>query len=129
VNILVFEPGASLYGVDFPADWGYGSVTVLNDPTPSEGTPTSSPVTGFCAPLTIAETINGTAGGIAVRTNPSYGDSYTFRVWSRGALDGDGDGYENAIDTCPFDVNADASPRTPLGDPDGDGIDSACDPT
>ena len=36
--------------------------------------------------------------------------------------------YENAIDTCPCDPNVDASPRTPLGNPDGDGIDSACDP-
>jgi hypothetical protein len=130
VNILVFEPGTSLYGVDFPADWGYGSVTVIGDPSALEGTPpTPNPITDLCAPLGIFETINGTAGAaVPIRTNPSQGGSYTFRVWSRGALDGDGDGYENAIDTCPLNVNADASPRTPLGDPDGDGIDSVCDP-
>ena len=130
VNILVFEPGTSLYGVDFPADWGYGSVTVISDPSALEGTPpTPNPITDFCAPLTTFESINATAGAaVPLRTNPSQGGSYTFRVWSRGALDGDGDGYENAIDTCPFDVNVDASPRTSLGDPDGDGIDSACEP-
>ncbi len=130
VNILVFEPGASLYGVDFPADWGYGSVTVISDPSALEGTPpTPNPITDFCAPLTTFETTNATAGAaVPIRTNPSQGGSYTFRVWSRGALDGDGDGYENAIDTCPSDVNVDPSPRTPLGDPDGDGIDSVCDP-
>jgi hypothetical protein len=133
VNILVFEPGTGLYGVDFPASWGYGSVTVVNDPTASDGTPTPSPITASCSPLSITETIYGAADGVALRTNPSVapGDFIipnTFRVWSRGAPDGDGDGYENAIDTCPFDVNVDGSPGTPAGDPDGDGIDSACDP-
>jgi hypothetical protein len=42
--------------------------------------------------------------------------------------DADGDGIENDLDTCPFDVN-EGDPRVPgSGDDDNDGIDNVCDP-
>jgi hypothetical protein len=99
LNFLVLEPAPSIADhPSFDADWGYGSLTVLNNPT----TPAApSPITDNCSPVASANTIFGEAGGAAVRTNPQYGDTYIFRSWSRGTRDNDGDGYENGIDTCP----------------------------
>ena len=62
-----------------------------------------------------------------MRRNPPFGGSYDFWTYASSLLDADGDGYENQIDTCPLDVNMDESPREGNG-PDGDGIDSVCDP-
>jgi len=118
LNFLVFEPGTSFPDhPSFPSDWGYGALTILNNPTTAAA---PSPITGNCTPVVSSNTIHGTADGLAVRTNPPYGGTYLFRSWSRGARDNDGDGIENARDTCPHAQN--------VGDGDGDGIDDACDP-
>ena len=135
INILVFEAGA-LPG--FPAAWGRPSVTVLNnigDPA-AEPTP-GGPITDFCTPLSTEYTKFGLSqdnpatgadeAGFEVRRNPHYGGTYPFRWYVESMLDAEGDGLENPIDTCPFDVNVDNSPKVDTG-PDSDGIDSACDP-
>ncbi|MDP2949739.1 MAG: thrombospondin type 3 repeat-containing protein [Chloroflexota bacterium] len=125
MNFLVFEPGTSLPGeAAFNASWGYPSVTVLNNPKAPLAPGT---ITDFCTLLESDNMVNGKAAdGTPYRTNPCAPDTYTFRSYSRGLPDADGDSYENALDTCPFKVNEDNDPRVDLG-PDSDGIDSACD--
>ena len=123
IQLLVFEPGAGPGGgIPSDPDWGYPSVTVLRDPTVP---PVPSPVTGLCSPTDTANTILGESGGFAIRTNPPYGGTYTFRSWSRGLPDADNDGFENGLDTCPFDPDTE-DPRTTRGS-DNDAI-GACDP-
>jgi hypothetical protein len=136
INLVVLDAG-DLSG--YPADWGRPIVTVLNnigDPLaePSQG----DPITDFCTPLVSDTTTFGLSednpetgeseAGYEVRRNPHYGGDYTFRWYAESMPDADGDGIENYMDTCPFDVNLDPSPKLPEGDPDNDGIDSACDP-
>ena len=127
LNFLVFEPGTNLGG-GIPSDpsWGYITVTVLN-----EGGVARPAVPGSladnCTELISNNTVNGEAGGVALRTNPPYGGTYVFRSWSRGQPDADGDGLENAFDTCPYVDNL-GDPRVAFsGDGDGDGLDTACD--
>jgi hypothetical protein len=135
MNFVVFEPGTTLHGQAFDASLGYGSVSVLNDPT-AELEPGS--ITDFCTPLASSTTVFGTSkdnpetaadeSGYVGRTNPSAGGDYVFTVYSLSQGDADGDGIENDLDTCPFDVN-EGDPRVAGdGDPDNDGLDSACDP-
>ncbi len=65
--------------------------------------------------------------GIPLFTNPEEG-TYTFTIITAGQRDADGDGYENTLDTCPFDINV-GNPRIKGdGDDDFDGLDAACDP-
>lgn len=65
--------------------------------------------------------------GVAISTNPAEG-TYTFTVIAAGQRDADGDGIENGMDTCAFDVN-EGDPRIKGdGDLDEDGLDAACDP-
>jgi hypothetical protein len=64
--------------------------------------------------------------GIPLFVNPQDG-TYTFTTVGVGQRDADGDGIENALDTCQFVPN-DGDPRTREGDQDTDGLDSACDP-
>jgi hypothetical protein len=133
INFLLFEPGTFLPNLPvFDPGWGYPSVTVLNPlavPIP--------PISDFCTPLEITRNIWGLSrdnfdtpvdeSGYEVRRNPPFGGSYDFWTYTSSLLDADADGYENQLDTCPFDVNMDESPRKGNG-PDGDGIDSVCDP-
>ena len=66
--------------------------------------------------------------GNTVRLFVIYRGEYTFTMYSVSQGDADGDGIENDLDTCPFDVN-EGDPRVAGdGDPDNDGLDSACDP-
>jgi hypothetical protein len=129
LNIVLFEPGTYLPDLPlFDPAWGYPLVTVLI-PTPSIG--------DFCTPQDITATIWGLTrdnpdtpvdeSGYEVRRNPPFGDTYDFWAYASSLLDADADGYENQLDSCPFDVNMDESPRESNG-PDGDGIDSVCDP-
>jgi len=65
--------------------------------------------------------------GIPLFTNPAEGTS-TFSAIALGQRDADGDGIENAFDTCPFEPNQ-GDPRIKGdGDVDEDGLDAACDP-
>jgi len=65
--------------------------------------------------------------GVPISTNPAEG-TYTFTVIAAGQRDADGDGYENALDTCAFDAN-EGDPRIKGdGDLDEDGLDAICDP-
>jgi len=130
LNFLVFEPGTNLGGgIPSNADWGFPSVTVLNNTGASWGATEPSALADFCTPLTSNNTVNGEADGNAVRTNPECGGTYTFRSWSRGLPDADGDGLENAFDSCPYDVGV-YNPRIggTNGDADQDGLDDICDP-
>ncbi len=114
-------------------------MSVLNDlgdpaaaPTPGEA------ITDFCTPLATTTVVFGLSednpdtgddeAGYEVRRNPAWGGTYTFRCYAESMRDADGDGYENYLDTCPFDANVDPSPKEVGGHPDQDGIDSACDP-
>ena len=54
--------------------------------------------------------------------------THLYATFTQTLRDVDNDGIENQFDTCPFDVNLDGDPRSTSG-PDGDMIDSACDPT
>jgi len=135
MNQVVFAPGTTLHGQAFDASLGYGVVSVLNDPT-AELEPGS--ITDFCTPLLSDTTSFGMTkdnpetaadeSGYVGRTNPTAGGTYTFTTFTVSQGDADGDGAENDIDTCPFDVNQ-GDPRVAGdGDPDNDGLDSACDP-
>ena len=137
MNLVIFEPGTALPGLP-PLDpsLGYPSVTVLNNPTTP---PLPNAITDFCTPLSSVTTTFGISkdnpsttaneGGYAVRTNPTTSGEYTVTAYARSMRDADGDGIENDLDTCPFDVN-EGDPRVPgSGDNDHDGIDNACDPT
>jgi len=133
LNFVLFEPGTFLPNLPvFESGWGYPSVTVLN-PLAFE----TPPISDFCTPLEITKTVWGLSrdnpdtpvdeSGYEVRRNPPFGGSYDFWTYASSLLDADADGYENQLDTCPLDVNMDESPREGNG-PDGDGIDSVCDP-
>ncbi|MCJ7510644.1 MAG: thrombospondin type 3 repeat-containing protein [Dehalococcoidia bacterium] len=133
LNFVLFEPGTSPpYVPRFDRDWGYPSVILLGglaSPPP--------PVSSFCTPLEIIRTVWGLTrdnpstpvdeSGYELRRNPPFGGTYDFLTYASSLLDADADGYENQLDTCPFDANMDESPREGNG-PDGDGIDSVCDP-
>jgi hypothetical protein len=134
VQFLVFDPGTNIgQGIPSDPEWGYGSLTVVNNPTivdfaASSGdfcTNASEP--GFLSNATI---FGESEGGDTLRTNPSCGDEYLFHNWSRGRADDDGDSFENYIDTCPYGVDgASEDPRNPtFGAPDGDFINASCDP-
>jgi hypothetical protein len=136
MNFVVFEPGTSLLGMSFDASLGYSSVSVLNDPT-AELVPGS--ISDFCAPLGSTTTLFGISkdnvetaadeSGYVGSTNPATGGDYVFTTYTKSQGDADGDGYENDVDTCPFDVNQGSPFVQGDGDPDADGLDSACDPT
>lgn len=66
-------------------------------------------------------------GGQVLFHNPEAG-TYEFTVIARGLPDADGDGYENYLDTCPFDPNVGEPRIGGDGDVDEDGLDAACDP-
>jgi hypothetical protein len=137
MNFLSFAPGTSLPGYPaFEASLGSLSLSVLNDPT-APLAPGS--ITDFCTPLSSITTFFGVSkdnpdtaadeSGIVLRTNPTAGGDYTFTSYSRSRPDADNDGYENYLDTCPYDVN-EGDPRVQgSGDNDMDGIDNVCDPT
>ncbi len=134
---LIFEPGTALPGLPpFDPGDGYPALIVDNDPTaPPE--PGHSHTVDICTPWQSEDNFwaysgdnPGTAAdesGIAVRTNPADWGNYPFRTFVRDRPDADGDGIENHLDTCPYDPNWDEHPSDGSG-PDGDGLDSACDP-
>jgi hypothetical protein len=125
-NVLVFEPGTTLGdGIPSPPTWGYPTVIAFLLDPPTRLRMNMTIVGDWCAPMQITNTTLGKSGSVVLRTNPPYGGTYTFRTWSRGLPDADGDGFENSIDTCPFDPDTE-DPKITLGS-DIDGI-GACDP-
>ncbi len=60
--------------------------------------------------------------------NAAEPGTYTFTTVAVGQRDADGDGYENGLDTCPFDANQGDPAERGDGDFDEDGIDDVCDP-
>jgi len=84
--------------------------------------------TDQCTPFSLTLTEFGVGDdGRILQSNPAAG-TYTFAMTAFGLRDADRDGIENALDTCPFDVNV-GNPRVSGdGDADRDGLDAACDP-
>lgn len=113
-------------------DFGYTTIVVLNDPT--EARPSPSSVNDFCSPLSLETALLGrvdTDGDTSPDTNRLtaavwYG-GYKASIRTQSLRDNDGDGIENALDTCPGTANS-GDPYADAG-PDGDMLDSACDPT
>jgi len=58
--------------------------------------------------------------------NPSTAGTHFFYTYQVSQRDLDTDGYENSLDSCPYQLNV-HNPRTGAGG-DGDMLDSACDP-
>ena len=142
LQFVFFEPGTAPNPDVFPdldARLGYPSVTVLQDPTAPL---TPNPISDFCSSLNVDTVVFGESqdnvntvaseAGFTVRQNPSNDITASTIGWGRSLWDADPDGLENTLDTCPFVTNLEdpRQPAAPLGngDPDLDGIDSACDP-
>jgi hypothetical protein len=117
---LIFSPLDELAGQTL--------VILFQDFPTARTTVSRSPFTDQCAPFSLKLTELGTSpDGLVLENNPAA-DTYTFAATAFGLRDSDGDGIENALDTCPFDLNV-GNPRVPGdGDADEDGLDAACDP-
>lgn len=129
LQFLIFEPGTEINEL-IPSDeeLGYPSVTVLLNAGDPDATPAPGAITDFCSELRSSNRSLGTSpDGINLYVNPQPG-TYTFTTVAVGQSDADGDGFENGLDTCPFDPNV-GNPRVAgSGDADNDGLDAACDP-
>ncbi|HUF54318.1 MAG TPA: thrombospondin type 3 repeat-containing protein [Dehalococcoidia bacterium] len=129
LQFLIFPPG-TVINEDLPSEpeKGWPSVTVLQNAGDPDIVPQPGPITDFCSPLSTTNvTLGETPEGDPLFITPKAG-THTFTTVSFGQRDADNDGYENSLDTCPFDVNA-GNPKVTLeGDLDGDGLDAACDP-
>jgi len=128
MNLVIFEPGAAVLGLASDASLGRVLVNVLNNPAAMLA---PNAITDFCTPLMAKTTlfastktdsaVTSVEGGTPFMTNPTTAGDYVCKSWGVNRLDADGDGLENYIDTCPYDVNSGE-------DNDRDGIDAACDP-
>ncbi len=144
LNFLVFDlPGPT--GLQLTDDFligpgmGYPSVTILQNAADPDAAPVpGSAITDFCSPLQATTTTfgmsqpnpqTGGGGGKEFRRNPDSDITVNFIQFAASQRDADNDGFENSFDTCPWDTNLE-NPRLggAAGDPDLDGIDSACDP-
>jgi hypothetical protein len=149
LEVLIFEPGQ--LQAEFLAnpdneghpytrmdpELGWTNITVLNDP--SIVAASVSAISDFCTTLSPPLVTLGNPGGNPRLTAPSIAPgggngagiddegTYLNRVYVMSIRDTDGDGLENALDTCPFLDNID-DPYTTSG-VDADMIDPACDPT
>jgi hypothetical protein len=96
--------------LDFSRAAGLGEEARINDGCPQDGGSSEAEI------------------DYVLYANPSEEGTYTIVTIAVGQADADGDGIENTLDTCPFDVNL-GDPRIKGdGDLDGDGLDAACDP-
>jgi hypothetical protein len=129
LQFLIFPPGTEI-DPDLPSseDYGYPSVTVLQNAGDPDIVPTPSPITDFCSPLTTENvTFGQTDDGTQLFVNPQ-GGVHEFTTVSFGQRDADNDGFENSLDTCPYDPNEGTPKQALTGDLDDDGLDAACDP-
>ena len=137
-NIVLLEAA----DVGLPADWGFVQISFLNDiGDPGRQARPMEALSDFCTPLSTeiitfglskdnTRTPDDDESGDVVRHNPPFGGTYTFHFKAVSMYNSDNDPIENYQDTCPLDVNTEASPHveTQSGGPDGDGIDASCDP-
>jgi hypothetical protein len=136
LEVLVFDPGTlpsafaanpgnSTHPYSRLPDDVWVNITVLNDP--SIVASSVSAISDFCTELAPPLMTLGNPGGNARLTAPAAAGTNLGRVYTLSIRDTDGDGLENAIDTCPFTANIE-DPYTDTG-VDADMIDPACDPT
>src|SRR2546422_7930665 len=118
----------SLAFQDLDGSDGTTLVLVLQDIGDPEAIAGKSGFSDYCTPSGFRLTDSGaTYTGAPLYTNPPPG-KYQLVLTAFGERDADGDGIENALDTCPFDANV-GNPRVKGdGDADEDGLDAACDP-
>ena len=118
----------SLAFQDLDGSKGTTLVFILQDIGDPEAVAGKSGFSDFCTPIGLKLTDAGaTYAGSPLYTNPPAG-KYQIILTAFGERDADGDGIENGLDTCPFDVNV-GNPRVKgEGDADEDGLDAACDP-
>jgi hypothetical protein len=132
---FVLFPAGALTGLPQPlgsinANMGQPNVSVLNDPSAAAVSP--SGITDFCTPLTVWTMLLGSPGGNNRVTNPATATTWLTVQYNASLRDLDQDGYENAFDACPKNVNVGAGRLTSNagnGDSDADGIDNSCDTT
>lgn len=137
IHLLQYNPGS--LGMD--ANLGYPNVAFFRTDDP--GVPQPGFVTEDCTLFFSNTTIFGTSrnnintdpfgvdeSGFQVSRNPSTPGDYDFGANSQSQRDSDNDGTENDLDNCPLITNIE-NIRTGgfAGNPDGDEIDSACDPS
>lgn len=133
VQLLYYEPGATIAGQTLDPVLGYPIVNFAQNFGDPEAVPVPIPTTGMCTPMTGTIVWSGTAeDGTVLLKNPKEAGTYTFNSLFVGLRDADGDGHENNLDPCPLTADADWDPRaaSPIGpgDADGDGLPSSCDP-
>jgi len=129
LQFLIFEPGTVINEL-IPSDpeMGYASVTVLQNAGDPDAEPAPGAITDFCSPLFAKNIALGEAeDGTQLFVNPQAGE-YEFQTIALGLRDVDGDGFENLLDTCPYDVNTGDTRVPGPGDFDDDGLDAVCDP-
>jgi len=118
----------SLFFESLSGSKGTTLVIIVQDLGDPEAVRGESGFTDYCTPYGFRISDSGaTFEGLPLYTNPAAG-RYQFILTAFGERDADGDGIENTLDTCPFDVNQ-GNPRVKgEGDADEDGLDAACDP-
>jgi len=152
-QVLVFDKGTQLPGLPaFDPAYGYPEVSVLQQSSGARSATPRAPnaITDTCSPQKEVSVSYGLThdnpdtpaneGGIPLRTMPAAGTSITGIAYYTSQRDADGDGYENALDPCPFTPDTVWNPRDvnpPIegdsdifaGVPSPDGIPDSCDPT
>jgi len=133
VQLLYYEPGATIAGQALDPALGYPVVNFAQNFGDPEAVPMPIPITAMCTPMTGTIVGFGTAeDGTVLLKTPKQAGTYTFSYLDVGQRDADDDGHENTLDPCPLTADADWDPRAASavgpGDGDGDGLPSSCDP-
>lgn len=134
-DVLVFEPGASIFGGHADPALGYPMIAVFQGPASGalSGISPRDPITDTCAPVWMQLTLFGEANSVTVRHAPNASGAYDFVTYVLPRADEDHDGIENQLDPCPATPSdgawdpRHAGPPFP-GDTDGDGLPDQCDP-
>jgi hypothetical protein len=138
VNVLVFDPGTSVFGSPPDPALGYPTVLTLRDGGDPQRVPAPGAVTDMCSPLYMQAQVFGTTldnadtspdeAGQVYRANPGSSGAYPFFTKAVSQPDADADGIENDLDTCQLIANVGHPRAHNSGDLDSDGLDAACDP-